>query len=165
MNRANKLFLLVIIPLLAFAMHKYYISLTKIDFIENEKMVQITMRFFIDDIENTLENRFDIKLELDTENENKKANTFLEKYIVSKFKVIINENVKTLNFLGKEYENDVVFFYLEITDIETVNKIEVQNRMLFEEFPEQENYIKFNINKSKKTYILSKKNDKEMLNF
>ena len=165
MNRANKLFLLVIIPLLAFAMHKYYISLTKIDFIENEKMVQITMRFFIDDIENTLENRFDIKLELDTENENKKANTFLEKYIVSKFEVIINENVKTLNFLGKEYENDVVFFYLEITDIETVNKIEVQNRMLFEEFPEQENYIKFNINKSKKTYILSKKNDKEMLNF
>ena len=165
MNPANKLFLLVIIPLLAFGMHKYYISLTKIDFIENEKMVQITMRFFIDDIENTLENRFDIKLELDTENENKKANTFLEKYIVSKFKVIINENVKTLNFLGKEYENDVVFFYLEITDIETVNKIEVQNRMLFEEFPEQENYIKFNINKSKKTYILSKKNDKEMLNF
>jgi hypothetical protein len=165
MNPANKLFLFVIIPLMAFAVHKYYISLTKIDFIENEKMVQITMRFFINDIENTLENRYGIKLELDTENENIKVNVYLEKYIASKFKVIINENVKTLTFIGKEYENDVIYFYLEIPDIETIKKIEVQNKMLFEEFPEQENYVKFNINQSNKTFVLRKENDKEMLNF
>lgn len=155
----------MIIPLLAFGLHKYYISLTKIDFIEKEKSVQITMRFFIDDIETTLESRYEVDLELGTEKENKKADVYLEKYIASKFKIIINQEVKNFDFLGKEYENDLVFFYLEIIDIEAIDDISVQNKMLFEDFPEQENFIKININNFKKTFVLRKDNDKEMLNF
>ena len=165
MKEVKIFFLILIIPLFSFGLHKYYISLTKIDFVEKEKSVQITMRFFIDDIEKTLENRYEIELELATNKENKKANIYLERYIASKFEVIINQNVKLYKFLGKEYENDVVFFYLEITDIEMINQISIQNRMLFEEFPDQENFVKLDINNSKKTFVLRKENDKEMLNF
>ena len=165
MKEVKIIFLILIIPLFSFGLHKYYISLTKIDFVEKEKSIQITMRFFIDDIEKTLENRYEIDLELATNKENKKANIYLERYIASKFEVIINQNVKLYKFLGKEYENDVVFFYLEITDIEMINQISIQNRMLFEEFPDQENFVKLDINNSKKTFVLRKENDKEMLNF
>ena len=161
-----KIFLLIMtIPLFAFGLHKYYISLTKIDFIEKEKSVQITMRFFIDDIEKTLESRYELELELATEKENEKSDMYLEKYISSKFEVIINQNITTYKYLGKEYENDIVFFYMEINDIELINQISVQNRMLFEDFPDQQNFVKTNINNSKKTFILRKENDKEMLNF
>lgn len=161
-----KIFLLIMtIPLFAFGLHKYYISLTKIDFIEKEKSVQITMRFFIDDIEKTLESRFELELELATEKENEKSDMYLEKYISSKFEVIINQNITTYKYLGKEYENDIVFFYMEINDIDVINQISVQNRMLFEDFPDQQNFVKTNINNSKKTFILRKENDKEMLNF
>ncbi len=165
MNFQKKLILLLIIPLLAFSAHKYYISLTKIDFIETKKTVQITMRFFIDDIENALQSRYNTNLELATKDENKKANFFIEKYIGQKFKITINEEEKTHKYLGKEYDNDVVFFYLEIIDIDKIDKIEVQNNMLMETFEEQENYIKLNINDIKKTFILIKANDKEMLKF
>lgn len=165
MNFQKKLILLLIIPLLAFSAHKYYISLTKIDFIETKKTVQITMRFFIDDIENTLQSRYNTKLELATKDENKKANFFIEKYISQKFKITINEEEKTHKYLGKEYDNDVVFFYLEINDIDKIDIIEVQNNMLMETFEEQENYIKLNIKGIKKTFILIKANDKEMLKF
>jgi len=165
MNFQKKAILLLIIPLLAFSAHKYYISLTKIDFIETKKTVQITMRFFIDDIENTLQSRYNTKLELATKDENKKDNFYLEKYIGQKFKVNINGEEKTHKYLGKEYDNDVVFFYLEIPDIEMIDKIEIQNNMLMETFEEQENYIKLNINHIKKTFILIKANDKEMLKF
>ena len=165
MKEVKIIFLILIIPLFSFGLHKYYISLTKIDFVEKEKSIQITMRFFIDDIEKTLENRYEIDLKLATNKENKKANIYLERYIASKFEVIINQNVKLYKFLGKEYENDVIFFYLEITDIETINQISIQNRMLFEEFPDQENFVKLDINNSKKTFVLRKENDKEMLNF
>jgi hypothetical protein len=165
MKEVKIFFLILIIPLFSFGLHKYYISLTKIDFVEKEKSVQITMRFFIDDIEKTLENRYEIELELATNKENNKANIYLERYIASKFEVIINQNVKLYKFLGKEYENDVVFFYLEITDIEMINQITIQNRMLFEEFPDQENFVKLDINNSRKTFVLRKENDKEMLNF
>jgi len=165
MRFLKKTIILLIIPLFAFSAHKYYISLTKIDYIKDKKEVQITMRFFIDDIENTLQNRFNISLELATKQENKKANFYLETYITQKFKVNINDEDKVYRYLGKEYDNDVVFFYLEISDIENINKIVVQNSMLFEEFEEQENYVKLNINNIKKTFILIKANDKEMLKF
>ena len=165
MRFLKKTIILLIIPLFAFSAHKYYISLTKIDYIKDKKEVQITMRFFIDDIENTLQNRFNISLELATKKENKKANFYLETYITQKFKVNINDEDKVYRYLGKEYDNDVVFFYLEISDIENINKIVVQNSMLFEEFEEQENYVKLNINNTKKTFILIKANDKEMLKF
>ena len=165
MKELKNLLWILIIPLFAFGSHKYYISLTKIDFIEKEKSVQITMRFFIDDIETTLESRYDVELDLATKEENKKANVYLEKYIRSKFEIIINQDIKNFNFLGKEYENDLVFFYLEIVDIVSIDQISVQNKMLFEDFPEQKNFIKININNFKKTFVLRKDNDKEMLNF
>jgi len=161
----KKIILLFIIPLLAFTVHKYYISLTKIDFIEDKKTVQITMRFFIDDIENTLQDRYNTKLELATKEENKKTDFYLEKYIGQKFIVNINDDEKIAKYLGKEYDNDVVFFYLEILNIDKIDKIEVQNNMLMESFEEQENFIKLNINNIKKTFILIKANDKEMLKF
>lgn len=163
MNFIKKSIIILFIPLLAFTVHKYYISLTKIDYIKEEKLIQITMRFFIDDIENTVQNRFNILLSLDTKEENIKADLFLKKYISQKFKVKINNTYKNFSYLGKEYKNDVVFIYLEMTDIEYINEIEIQNTMLFEDFPEQENYIKLNINSTKKTFILIKENDKEML--
>ena len=155
--------LIFILPLFAFSAHKYYISLTKIDFISEKKAVQITMRFFIDDIENTLENRYQTELELATKKENEKSDFYLEKYIGQKFKININSKEKTYQYLGKEYQNDVVFFYLEITDIEDIDTFEIQNSMLMEDIPEQENYIKINIKNTKKTIILRKDNDKEML--
>ena len=123
------------------------------------------MKFFIDDVETTLENRYQTKLELGTENENKKSDVFVEKYISQKFRIKINDELKKFNYLGKEYENDVVFFYLEISNIEKITNIEIQNIMLFEDFPEQENYIKTKINDIKKTLVLIKENDKEMLNY
>ena len=163
MNRYAKLFYLLLIPLLAFGVHKHYISLTKIDYVKEKKSIQVTMRFFIDDIEKVVENRFDTSLEMDTNNENNKTNAYVEAYIQEKFKITINDKEQTYSYLGKEYENDVVYFYLEIKNIEDFTMIEVQNKMLFEEFEEQQNFIKLNIGDIKKTFILVRANDKEML--
>ncbi len=159
------LLVLIILPLFAFALHKYYISLTKIDYVKEKKSVQITMRFFIDDIEKTLNDRFQKSFELTTKNELKKTDNYIALYINQKFKVTINDQVKTYEYLGKEYDNDVVYFYLEINDVEKIKSIEVQNRMLFEEFEEQQNFIKLNINNQHKTFILIRDNDKDLLNF
>lgn len=165
MRRLNKIILVLFIPLLSFTVHKYYISITKIDYIKEEKAVQVTMRFFIDDIERTLQNRYDIVLQLATDDENEKTDFYLKKYISQKFKIKINDESQDFYFLGKEYTNEHILLYLEINNVDNINKFEVQNSMLIEEFSEQENYIKIDINKVKKTFILKKGNYKEMLKF
>lgn len=163
MKHLHNLIWLLIIPILAFGTHKHYISLTKVDYIQEKKVVQITMRFFLDDIELALENRLEKPLELATDDEDKFAAEYLETYVRQKFKIWINEQETFYNYLGKEYENDEVFFYLEIENIDKIHSIEVENSMLFEAFEEQQNYIKLNLKSVQKTFILVKSNVKEML--
>lgn len=163
MNIVRKFIWLLIIPLMAFGLHEHYISLTKIDFVKEQRSVQITMRFFIDDLEKALENQFELPLELATKNENNQANGYLETYIRDKFRINLNKLEQSYTYLGKEYEDDVVYIYLEIENVDNINVIEVQNSMLIELFEEQQNYVKLSIGKVQKTFILIKANDKEIL--
>jgi len=110
-----------------------------------------------------LKNHYQTELEFATNTENENLDFYLEKYISQNFKIHINSEEKVYQYLGKEFKNDVVFFYLDLKDIEMINTVEIQNSMLLEDFPEQENYIKLNINNTSKTIILRKNNDKEML--
>ncbi len=45
------IFILILLPLVAFQTHKYYLSLTKIEYQKETKSIQITARIFIDDLE------------------------------------------------------------------------------------------------------------------
>ncbi len=166
MKTPSLLFLFVTIGLisLSFGVHKHYISLTQIDYSEEDKALQITMRFFIDDVEKAVGNRYGTELKLATDQEPDDANALIERYIEQKFKLTVNDEPKTLSYLGKQYENDEVFFFLEVAQTEEIESIAVENGMLIEVFEEQQNFVKIRIGEVKKTFILIKANYKEMLN-
>jgi hypothetical protein len=149
--------------LISFAPHKHYISLTQINYDESEKALQITMRFFIDDLEKAVGGRFDKNLQLATREEMKDSDVYIERYVASKFKLWINGEPVSAAFLGKQYEDDQVFFFLEAPEIEGIETLEVQNSMLMEVFEEQQNYVKLSILDVDKTFILIKANNKDLL--
>ena len=93
----------------------------------------------------------------------KNADVYIERYLENKFKVWVNGTELAPNYLGKQYEDDQVFFFLEADKVEDIEIIEVQNSMLMEVYEEQQNYIKLRIGDVDKTFILIKANDKEML--
>ena len=163
-----KKFILValLIPLFSLTPHKEYYSLTKIVFNKNEKALQITMQVFTNDLELSLSKQYAKALELGTAIEVSEANQLIEQYLLKNFEIKINDNsVLNYHFLGKEYENDRVFFYLEIKNIEIINSITIRNSVLMETYPEQENIIKLNINKQDKSLFLTSNNDKGKLKF
>lgn len=145
-------------------MHKYYVSLTEIEYVKEERSVQIITRIFIDDFENVLRNRFDEGLTLDTEKENIETNDYIEKYLKDKLKITINHKEFSFNFLGKEYEDDMILCYLEIQNIDRISSIKVENKLLYEMFPDQKNMVRFKIHSVNKTILLIKENDKGVLN-
>ena len=161
----NYIFVLLSLVFLSFSAHKYYVSVTEIKFAEQKQELQISMRFFIDDLEAVLNQRFDKEFFLSTKKELTDADNYLKLYIDQKFQIKINGQSITARYLGKEYENDVVYFYLLADKISSVNVIEVTNTMLYEKFEDQENYIQLNINDQRNTFILTKRNDKEMLKY
>lgn len=162
----NIFLLVIVLPLLAFtSIHKYYISVTQVNYVEEKKAVQITSRIFIDDFEKLLKERYDDNLILGDDNELKSVNLYMERYLKEKIKFKINGKEMNISFIGKEYDGDIMRCYLEITGVKTIQSIEIINKVLFDLYDEQQNLVKFKINSKQKSYMLTSQNDKALLNF
>lgn len=157
--------LFYIIPLLSFSTHKYYLSLTQIEYKSESKSIQIIINVFMDDIETALNKENTIDLQLTTKKELKNNDIYFEHYLKKNLQFKIDAISKSFNYLGKEYDGDLIYFYLEIEHIENVQTIEVTNKILTDYFPEQENLIKSKVDKKHKSVLLTKENDKGLLKF
>ena len=86
-------------------------------------------------------------------------------YITKKLKLKVNDKPVSFNYLGKEYDGDLVYFYLEIKNINFVKTIHVSNKILMDYFPKQQNLIKSKVNKKHKSLLLSEDNTKGLLKY
>jgi hypothetical protein len=165
MNFKKIFLLLFIIPLLSFSAHKYYLSLTQIEFKESSKSVQIIINVFMDDIETALNKDNNIDLQLSTKKELQNNDIYFENYLKRKLQFKIDTIAKEFKYIGKEYDGDLVYFYLEIENIAKVSSIEVTNKILLTHFPKQENLIKSKVGAKNKSVLLSKDQYKELLTY
>jgi len=157
---------IVILPLMAFSgFHKYYISVTEVDYIKDKQSVQITSRIFIDDFEKVLRERYNENVVLEGKEETKEVNKYIETYLRSKIRVRINDKDVNLIFIGKEYDIDIIQCYIEIQNVKQVNSIEISNEVLFDLFEDQQNMIKTKINSKQKSFLLNQNNKTAVLNF
>jgi CRISPR/Cas system-associated exonuclease Cas4 (RecB family) len=165
--KKSKIFLLAfVIPLLmATTLHKYYVSVTEIEYVKEKKSLQIVSRLFVDDLETVLRKRYDAHLVLTKSKESKDVNMYLQRYLKDKFQIKINGKQVDYAFIGKEYETDIVYFYLEIKNVSDIKSFEVVNTLLFDVFEDQQNIVKTNINSQNESFILIPQNDKGLLNF
>ena len=115
MNIQKVFLLLFIIPLLSFSPHKYYLSLTQIEYKNEVGSIQITINVFMDDIEIALNKNYQINLQLTTKEELQNNDQYFKKYLNEKLHIKIDNIPKEFNYIGKEYDGDLVYFYLEIS--------------------------------------------------
>jgi len=120
---------------------------------------------FIDDLEFTLNKNHTANLYLATPDEAPNIDTYYENYLNEHLNMLINDRARTYEYIGKEYDDDVVRFYLEITNVEQLISMEIINTSLFRDFEDQQNIIKIKVKKFHKTFYLNKKNEKGVLNF
>ncbi|MFV0540978.1 MAG: DUF6702 family protein [Aestuariibaculum sp.] len=148
------LLLLPILLLVSFtATHKFYVSVTQIEYVENKQAVQIISRIFIDDLENVLRERYGITITLADTNDPESNNTYIEKYLSEKLKIQINGQAVPFNFIGKEYKADIINCYLEIPDITHIKTLKISNQILFDLFPDQQNIVKTKLYSKQKSII------------
>ena len=165
MKIKKRLFLFILLPLMAFNNHKYYLSLTDIEYNQETKSYQIIINVFMDDIELALNKDYNIDLRLTSKNELKNASFYFHKYLREKLTFKSGNKNLNFNYLGNEYEGDLVFFYLEIENINSPDHLEVTNKILTEHFADQKNVVKLKVGKKRRSKILTKKNDKALLKF
>jgi len=159
------LLLLLIVPFFAFTAHKYYLSLTQIEFNNSKSSIEIITNVFVDDLETVLNDIHSKKFKLDTKNELKDSDTYFNAYLQKHLAFKVDGKAVAFKYIGKEYDGDVVFFYLEIKNISSVTKIEVSNSLLVKHFPTQQNLVKSKVNKKHKSALLTKSEQTGILTY
>lgn len=160
------LMLFALLPILAFTtVHKYYISVTQINYIEQSSAIQITSRLFIDDFENVLKLKYNKAIVLAEKNEPETINGYINNYLKDKIKITINNQPVAFNFIGKEYDGDIVRCYLEVENILNIDSMAITNKVLFDLQSDQQNIVKTTINSKNKSFILTQDEPTALLKF
>ena len=155
-----------LIPLFtASSAHKFYVSITKIEYVAEKNSLQIITKIFTDDMEAALGQRKGSDISLGTKKETAADRETLKNYMLQNIKISINGKPVVLKYLGQEFEMDMVVSYLEISDIENLKSIKIENKVLMDVFPEQQNIVHLKTRDSRKSLILEKDRSSGLLNF
>lgn len=144
--------------------HKYYVSVTEINIIESSGIIQISSRLFTDDLELALQNIYANESISLSNADSEKVQNMIKTYVITHFKIDVNKEQIDLNYLGREYEDDVVYIYMEAEGLEEISSIKIYNSILFDTYQEQEHIIKTKTEKKSKSFILNKSKSFKVLN-
>lgn len=132
---------------------------------QNKESLQIISRVFIDDFENVLNLRYGQDITLDPHSETTVAEDFIKKYLEQKIHIEVNGKEREIKYLGKEYENDMLVFYIEAARVRNVKNVLVRNSVLMDLFEEQKNLVHVKVKGKTKSMVLVSGREENTLNF
>jgi SpoU rRNA methylase family enzyme len=154
---------LLLFFLTAMTVHKFYVSTYQVNYVSQKKMLQITSRIFIDDLNEALEKKYKKKAFVGTNRQTEADIDLMKKYIAEKCLIKVNGEQKSFTYLSNEIEANVLVCYFSIKDISKLNTLSIENSALMELYGDQQNVIQANIDGDKKSLLLTVDNFKGIL--
>lgn len=156
----KKQILSILLPLLIFtfssySVHKFHNSLYQINYASEKKMLEITSRIHIDDINKALEIKHKKKISLGDDKETPEDLKLLKDYLAKNFAIKVNGQLSRINFLSKEIEGDEIVCYSNIKGVSTIKSLEIYSASLTEYFSDQQNRINVTVSGEKKSFLLT----------
>lgn len=145
--------------------HEFYLSVTDINYVQEENSLQIISRVFTDDFEEVINKRYNKDFKLIPSLEVEEIDVYIEKYLRDKLILETDKGQLTYNYLGRKYEDDMVYLFLEVQNLDTFDVLNVENSLLTDLFEEQKNMIHFKSDNFKKSFILEKDISKRSITY
>jgi len=142
--------------------HEFHLSKCDINYSAEEQALQISLRIFIDDLEEAIAVVLqEDNLKLCTSKEAVNADSILVVYLSENLKVNVDNVPHQISYVGKEVSEDLlaVWCYFEVIDVTPQDAISVENKILIETFDDQSNVVSLKYSKDKKDYFLLQKGE------
>lgn len=140
--------------------HPMHISSTNIEYVQNQKTIEVAFKLFTSDIEEVIKKNYTINLNLGKKDESKEAQLYINRYIDEHFSIEINNNsLKMTNFELKEKKQneESTWFFFKIKFDSKIKKIKVKSSMICDLFQDQINLLIINVNGEQKGFNLNYK--------
>ena len=137
--------------------HKFYLSVTQMEFDSDKNRITAISRVFVDDLEETLRQRYDVQLALGTDREDATASFYISRYLEQKLIVEMNNEPLEFTFAGFTYQNDQIILLSEFNLVPRDDyEIKVTNTLITDAYSEQQNLVHFRMNQKKQSEVLTK---------
>ena len=135
--------------------HPYPVGSVEINYNAKTKTFEISAKFFLDDLENSLNAKYNKTLHFGEEKSKAGLDQVLENYFAEYFKLKSNNKFLKINYLGFEEDKESVNVYLESEATEMPKKVETAVSLLYSFFDDQMNIVHIIVNGERKSSKLN----------
>ncbi len=136
------------------AVHPLYISIIDINHNAKDKALEVSVRIFTDDFENTLKKYTTAKVDLTHPADKSAADKLISNYIVNRLQIKADGKATALHYVGFEQNQESIWVYFEVPDVVAVKKIEVTTNILYDYQEKEINIIHAKVNGNEKSFRL-----------
>lgn len=157
MNKNQIYILLLGIVLMAFIpLHDFYLSTTIFKWVPEKNEIQLTSRFFIDDME-ALMQKTHPKIAFAPDSRSDEIDRFIEHFFVTNVKLALDKEPQSINYLGREYQEDLLVVYAHVEGVSSEwSSLQIKNTFLLDLLETQQNIVHVQTPFKKKSFLLSK---------
>ncbi|MBL4710761.1 MAG: hypothetical protein JKY48_20245 [Flavobacteriales bacterium] len=155
-SKAKFLFLFFILLANTADAHKFYMSITDMQYNSKTKSLQVVIKLFVDDIESVLEKENNVRIFFGTDKEHQDADKLLQSYLNSHFIIEQSRGSLSSKFVGKEVDKDYLWVYLEFEKFKVKDESTISNSLLIRYFSEQTNKVNYQNGAQLKSFTLHK---------
>lgn len=138
--------------------HDYYLSTTSLKWVPSKSQVQITSRFFLDDIEALMQDKTNKKFVFLPDSDPTAIDDFVKEFYLNNLSLAIDGAQQEIQYLGREYKDDLMVLYAEINlPSDQLKTINVSATFLIDFLTSQQNIIHLNTPNQKKSFLLNHK--------
>jgi len=147
------------------AAHPIHVTVTEIEFDQQDKRLEIMMRVFIDDFELALREHLK-QPELDVLDPQKGlSREMAESYLKEHFRITLDNKPQVIQYLGHEQESDAFVFYIEVPKVKKFKTINIHNNVLTSVHEDQSNLVHVTVNGQVKSLRLTRNTVSDKLTF
>jgi len=146
--------------------HPFFVSMTEFSYNGKEKELEISVRIFMDDLENTIRKTHPgVKIDILHPADQAQMNQFVSDYIQKHLQLQLNGKPVTISFVGYEQQSESIWSYFEIKDVAGVKKLDVTNNLLHDYNTNQINMMHIKVGDNEQSYKLDYPDSKTTFTF
>ena len=138
--------------------HEYYLSTTTLKWVSVKQQLQITSRFFLEDIEALMQEETGQKVVFLPDSNPAEIDAFVKEFYLNNLAVTLDGKQQKIDFLGREYQDDLLVVYAEIVlPSRELKRFDVKATFLTDFLSGQQNIIHVSAPKQKRSFLLTHK--------
>lgn len=122
-------------------LHPFYVSVTEVNHNATSKSLEISCKFFSEDLEQILEKDYKTQLDISAAKDKAAFDKFIPDYVGKHLALAVDGRPIVLTYVGFEKEKESAYAYFEVSNIAAVKNISATNSLLHDFIDQQINIM------------------------